>query len=68
MVKDEEGDLVTDSHHILVMWWNNFFQLFSVHRVSDLRQTEIHTAQSIVPELSAFEVEMATEKIKSEKK
>ena len=23
-VKDEESDLVTDSHHILVMWQNHF--------------------------------------------
>jgi len=47
--------LVTGSHHILVMFWNNFSQLFVVHGVSDLRQTEIHTAQPLVPELSAFE-------------
>jgi hypothetical protein len=46
------------------MLWINFFQLFSVHGVSDLRQTEIHTA----PELSAFEVEMAIEKVKKKKK
>jgi hypothetical protein len=65
IIKDEEGDLVTDSHSILVMWQNYFSQLFSAHGVSDLRQTEIHTAQPIVPELSAFEFEMAIEKIKS---
>jgi hypothetical protein len=56
--------LVTDSHHILVMWQNRFSQLFRVHGVSDLRQTEIHTAQPLVPELCAFEVEMVTEKVK----
>jgi hypothetical protein len=56
--------MVKDSHHTLVMWQNHFFQLFSVHRVSDLRQTEIYREQSIVPELSAFEVEMANEKYK----
>ena len=57
--------MVTDSHHILVMWRNHFFQLFSVHGLSDLRQSEIHTTQPIVPELSAFEVEMVIEKVKS---
>jgi len=57
--------LVTDSQHILVMWRNHFSQLFSIHGISDLRQTQIHTAQSLVPELSAFDVEMATEKVKS---
>ena len=55
------GDLFTDSHHILVMWRNHFYQLFSVHGVSDVRQSELHTALSTVPELSAFEVEMAIE-------
>jgi hypothetical protein len=30
--------------------------------VSDVRQTEIHTAEPLVPEPSAFEVEMAIEK------
>jgi len=54
-----------DSHHILVMWQNHFSQLFSIHGVSDLRQTEIRTAQPIVPELSAIKVEMAFEKVKS---
>jgi hypothetical protein len=47
------------------MWQNHFSQLFSVHGVNDLRQTEIHTAQPVVLELSAFEFEMAIEKIKS---
>jgi len=47
------------------LWWNNLSQLLSVHGVSDFRQTEIHATQSIVPELGAFEVEMAIEKVKS---
>ena len=44
---------------------NHFFQLLNVPRVSDVRQTEIHSAEPIVPELSAFEVELATEKLQS---
>ena len=55
IVKDEKGDLFTDSH------------LLNVHGVNDVTQTEIHTAQPIVPELSAFEVEMAIEKLKRHK-
>ena len=51
--------MVSDSHHILVTWRNHFFQLFSVHGISDVGQSEIHTAQPTVPELSDFEVEMA---------
>jgi hypothetical protein len=64
MVKDEKGDLVTDSHSVLARWRNHSFQLFNVHGVNDIRQTEIHTADSLVPEPSAFEVEMAIEKLK----
>jgi len=32
--------------------------------VNDVRQTEIHTAEPFVPELSSFKVEVATEKLK----
>jgi len=35
--------------------------------VSDVRQTEIHKAEPLVPELNAFEVEMAIEKLKTQK-
>ena len=38
-----------------------------VHGVNDVRQMEIHKAEPLVPEPSAFEVELATEKIKSHK-
>jgi len=35
--------------------------------LSDVRQTEIHTTEPLMPELSAFEVEMNIEKIKRRK-
>jgi hypothetical protein len=38
-----------------------------VHKVNDVKQTEIHTAESLVPEPSACEVELATEKLKTHK-
>jgi len=41
IVKDEKGDLVTDSYSILATWRKHFTQLFHVHGVSDVRQTEI---------------------------
>ena len=44
-----------------------FSQLLIVHGVNDVRQTEIHTAKPLVHELSAFEVELATDKLKSHK-
>ena len=63
IVKDEKGDLVTACHSILARWRNRFFQLLNVHGVNDVRQTEIHTAEPLVPEPSAFEVEMAVEEL-----
>jgi hypothetical protein len=66
-VKDEKGDLVADSHSILARQRNHFSQLLNVHGVNDVRQTEIHTAELLVPEPSALEMEMATEKLKSQK-
>jgi hypothetical protein len=41
--------------------------LSAVHGVSEVRQTEIHTAELLVLELSAFEVEMAMGKLKRHK-
>jgi hypothetical protein len=35
--------------------------------VSDVRQTELHTAEPLVPEPSAFEFELAIENLKSRK-
>jgi len=38
-------------------------ELLNVHRVNVVMQTEIHTAERLVPELSSFEVKMAIEKL-----
>ena len=67
IVKDEKGDLVADSHSIVARWRNYFSQLFSVHGVEDVGQVEIHTAEPLVPEPSASEVELAINKLKSHK-
>jgi hypothetical protein len=50
IVKGEKGDSVADSHNILARWRKHFSQLFCVHGVDDVRQTEIHTAEPLVPE------------------
>ena len=42
-------------------------QLFNVHGVNDVRQTEIRTVEPVLPERSAFEAEMAIEKLKRHK-
>ena len=67
IVKDEKGDLVADSHSIVAGWRNYFSQLFNVHGVKDVGQAEIHTAEPLVPEPSASEVELAIDKLKSHK-
>jgi hypothetical protein len=54
IVKDEKGDLVADYHSILGRWRNYFSQLLNAHGDNDVRQTEIHTAEPLVPESSAF--------------
>jgi hypothetical protein len=43
---------------------NHFSQLLDVHGVNDVRQTEILTAEPLLPERSAFEFEMVVEKLK----
>jgi hypothetical protein len=65
MIKDEKRDLVTDSQSMLARWRNHFSQLLNVHGVNDARLIGVHTAEPLVPEPSAFEVEMGIEKLKS---
>ena len=67
IVKDENVDLVADSHSIMARWRNYFSQILNVHGVSDVRQAEIHTAEPVVPKPSALEVELAIEKLNSHK-
>ena len=64
IVKNKKGDLVADSHIIVARWRNYFSQLFNVHGVG---QAEIHTAEPLVLEPSAAEVELAIDKLKSHK-
>jgi len=45
----------------LARWRNHFSQLLNVHGFND--EIEIHTADPLVPEPSAFQVEMAIEKL-----
>jgi hypothetical protein len=65
IVKDEKGDLVADIHSLVARWRNSLSHLLNVHGVNDIRHTEFHTAEPQVSEPSAFEVELAIEKIKS---
>jgi hypothetical protein len=67
LVKDDRGDLLADPQKISTRWKNYFCQLLNVHTQWVVRQTEIHTAEPFVPELSAAEVEVDIRKIKGYK-
>jgi hypothetical protein len=59
-VKVENDGLLANSH--ILNRWKNFPQLLNVHRISDVRQIEIHTAGPIEPDPSPFDLEIAIEK------
>jgi hypothetical protein len=67
LAKDENGDLLADSHNILNRWKNHFSQLLNVHNISNIRQLEIHIAEPLVPSSSHLEVEIAVAKLKKYK-
>jgi hypothetical protein len=46
------------------MWKNYFSQLLNVHRVRDVRQREIHRAETLVPDPRPFQVEIAIANLK----
>jgi hypothetical protein len=56
-VKDENGDLLADSHNILNRRKNDFYQLLNAQRVSVVSQIGIHKTEPLVPDSSPFEVE-----------
>jgi len=67
LVKDEKGDLGADTYSIVARWKNYFSQLLNVHGVNDVIHTQIYTAEPLVSEPSAFEIELAIEKLRSHK-
>jgi hypothetical protein len=59
--RDDKDDFVADSHSTLARWRKYFSQLLNVHGVNDVMQAEVHTAEPLVPEPIAFEVELTIE-------
>ena len=59
--------MVVDCHSILAKWRSCFSLFFNVHGVSDVKQAQTHTAEPLVSEPSALEVELTIEKLKSHK-
>jgi hypothetical protein len=45
LMKDENGDLLSDSHNIWNRWKNYICQLLNVHDISDVRKIAVHTAE-----------------------
>jgi hypothetical protein len=66
-VKNENGDPLADSHNILNGRKKYFSRLLNVHNVSDVRQTEVHTAEPLAPSSSRLEIEVAITKMKKYK-
>jgi hypothetical protein len=52
LVKVENDNVLSDTHNILNRWKHFFSQLLNVNGINDERQTEIHTAEPLVPEPS----------------
>jgi hypothetical protein len=46
-MKDENGDLLTDSYNILCRWKKQFIQLMNVPHISDVRQVQVQ--EPLVP-------------------
>jgi hypothetical protein len=65
LLKDDNGDLLAESHNILNGWKDYFSQLLIVHSISDVRQLKIHTADPLIPDPHPSEVEIAIVKLKS---
>jgi hypothetical protein len=65
--KDEKGEYFADNDSILARWRKYFSQVLNVHEVNDVRQTEIHTLETLVTEPNASEFELAIEKLECHK-
>jgi len=67
IVKDEKVERFADLHRIMARWRNYFSQLLNVLEDKDVRQAEKHTLETLVPEPTAFELELAIGKLKNHK-
>ena len=66
IVQGEKGDLVIVLHSVSALWRKFFSQLFVEHWFSDVRETEIHTAEPLVLDLRALEFHMLIENLKAQ--
>jgi 7-cyano-7-deazaguanine synthase in queuosine biosynthesis len=64
-MKVKNSDLLADSNSILNRRKNYFSQLLNVHNVSDVKQIEVHMAETLVPGPNLLEIKIAIAKLKS---
>jgi hypothetical protein len=64
ITKGGNGNLLADPQRVLNRWKNFCNQVLNVHGVHDVRQTDIHTTEPLVPESSLVKVEIAIGKLK----
>jgi hypothetical protein len=67
IIKDKNGNLLADSQNVFNRCKNFFNQVVNICGVHDVRQMDIHMAESLVPEPSLVKVEIAIGKLKSYK-
>jgi hypothetical protein len=67
VVKDENVMTLETSWVFWQNWKNHFSQLFNAHGVSEVGQSEIHTAKPLVTQSRAFDFEMFIENVKRHK-
>jgi hypothetical protein len=64
LMTDENIDMLADCHGILNRWKNCISQLLNVSNISDIRQIQIHTAESLVPAPSRLVAEVPIANLK----
>jgi hypothetical protein len=67
IIMDENGNLLADPHNVLNRWKNFFNHVLNVYGVHDVRQMDVHTAESLVAEPSLVEMEISIGKLRSYK-
>jgi hypothetical protein len=67
LVKNENGELLADSHNTANRWKNYYSHLLDVYSVNDVRQKriEICTYELLAPDYSPFNAEIDIANLKS---
>jgi hypothetical protein len=64
IIKDENGNLLTEPYRVLNKWKNIFNRVLNVHGVHDVRQIDTHMAEPLVLGHGLVEAKITTEKLK----